>query len=158
MHTAEPVAGVVPGAGSAEDRVLDALIIVGRVVRQRFAEDSLDPGTLGLLKELAARDAMRVTELATCSGLDASTVSRHVATLHRVGLVDRAPDTADRRAQLVMLSEHGRQELTAGLARRRSMLSRSLADWNTTDTETFDHLLARFVGDLQHIAVELEHA
>ena len=138
--------------------MLDALIVVGRVVRQRFAEDSLDPGTFWLLKALAARDAVRVTELATITDLDASTVSRHVQALHRAGLIDRAADPADRRAQLVQLSEHGRQELMAGMSRRRSVLRRSLADWDPADTQTFEHLLARFVGDLQPIAAELEQA
>jgi len=125
------------------------LMAVGRLMRQRFHGDVLDPGTFWLLKGLAAHDAMRVTELATLVNLDASTVSRHVQQLHRSGLIERTQDPADGRAQRVALTEHGRDELRNGLARRRAILSRSFEDWQPADIEQLGQLLSRFVGNLE---------
>jgi len=136
--------------GVAVESVLYALMTIGRLMRQRISGDGIDPSTFWMLKGLASRDAMRVTELAALANLDASTVSRHVAQLHRSGLIDRTQDPDDGRAQLVTLSERGRQLLIDGMARRRELLARSIADWENTDIETFDRLLGRFVGTLEN--------
>ena len=144
-------------AGSPEESVLYTLVSIGRLMRQRLHGDDMDPATFWLLKGLAKHDALRVTELATLAGLDASTVSRHVQQLHRSGLIDRTPDPADGRAQQVRLSSHGRTLLDEGLARRRALLGKSFEGWNHDDIHTLDTLLARFLGNLEH-NTELEHA
>jgi DNA-binding MarR family transcriptional regulator len=144
-----------PAAG-AVDSVLHALLSIGRLMRQRVPGDTLDPGTYFLLKSISGRGSLRLTDLATCSNLDASTVSRHVTQLHRQGLLDRTPDPDDRRAQRVALSALGEERLQEALAQRRALLTRSLADWNDTDIEDLDRLLARFVGDIERLPTELE--
>jgi DNA-binding MarR family transcriptional regulator len=146
QHTASP-----------EESVLHALMTIGRLMRQRVQGDEMEPGTFWLLKGLAAHDALRVTELAALANLDASTVSRHVQQLHRVGLIDRTPDPDDGRAQRVALSSRGRSLLHDGLARRRALLGKSFDGWNRTEIETLDTLLARLVGDLEN-NTELEKA
>ena len=60
------------------DSVLLALMSIGRLMRQRVDGDTLDPGSTWLLKNLHSRGSMRISELAGCVNLDASTVSRHV--------------------------------------------------------------------------------
>ncbi len=74
---------------------------------------------------------MRITELAGLVNLDPSTVSRHVAQLERSGLIERTPDPDDGRAQLVTVTDEGQQKLEAAFARRRELLARSLAEWDT---------------------------
>ena len=156
--TSEPACAVeATPQESAVESVLYALMTIGRVLRQRIQGDGLDPGAFWLLKVLSTQDAMRVTELAALANLDASTVSRHVSQLHRSGLIDRTPDPDDGRAQRVALSASGRQILRDGLVRRRTLLSTSLEGWDQSDIETFDKLLARFVGDVENIT-ELEKA
>ena len=130
--------------------MLYALMSIGRLMRQRLHGDDMDPATFWLLKGLASHDALRVTELAALSNLDASTVSRHVQQLHRSGLIERTPDPDDGRAQRVALSDRGRSLLHQGLARRRALLSKSLDGWDPDDIEALDKLLARFVGNLEH--------
>ena len=63
-------------------------------------------------------------------------------------MIDRAPDPVDRRAQRVKLSSAGQQALTAALQTRRALLERSLDGWTPADLEQLDHLLTRFVGDI----------
>jgi DNA-binding MarR family transcriptional regulator len=154
---AAPPAAPGPTSRSPEETVLYALMSVGRLMRQRTADDALDPGTFWLLKNLADRDPLRVTELAALANLDASTVSRHVSQLHRSGLIQRTADPADGRAQRVAISPEGQALLHQGLARRRELLRRSFEGWEQSDVETLEQLLTRFVGNIEQHS-ELEHA
>jgi DNA-binding MarR family transcriptional regulator len=150
MQTNMGAALDVQGPLSPEESVLHALMSIGRLMRQRIAGDSMDPGTFFLLKGLGSQQAMRVTELAALANLDASTVSRHVQQLQRSGLIDRSPDPDDGRAQRVALTPHGRKVLHDGLGRRRALLGKSLQDWDQSDIETLDRLLARLVDSVEH--------
>lgn len=140
------------------DSVLHALLAVGRLMRQRVDGDDLDPSTFWLLKTVGADGPMRVTELAGCSNLDTSTVSRHVAQLDRSGLVERTPDPGDRRAHRIELSVKGRDALNNAYHRRRSLLSRGIGTWDAADVAQLDHLLGRFVDDVENLNADLEQA
>jgi DNA-binding MarR family transcriptional regulator len=135
MQTAQPAA----------DAMLTALMTVGRVMRQRREDDTVDPGTFWLLKTISHRGPLRITELASSTHLDTSTVSRHVAQLERNGLVERTPDPADGRAQLVGISPDGQEQLDEAFQRRRRVLENTLADWESDDVAEFERLLGKFV-------------
>jgi len=143
---------------SAVDSVLVALMSIGRLMRQRVDGDRLDPGTFWLLKTISTSGPLRVTELAGCTNLDTSTVSRHVAQLDRAGLVARTPDPDDRRAHRVELTRAGRELLQDAFTRRRALIRRAVGDWHDDEIAHLDRLLGRFVSDIDHLAAELEHA
>jgi DNA-binding MarR family transcriptional regulator len=65
-----------------------------------------------LLLEVERRGRTSVTELASLLELDKSTLSRTVDTACRAGLIDRSVDPANRRQQVICLTEKGRE--TAG--------------------------------------------
>jgi DNA-binding MarR family transcriptional regulator len=140
------------------DSVMVALMAVGRVMRQRVDGDQLDPGTIWLLKTVGAQGPMRVTELASISNLDTSTVSRHVAQLDRAGIVERTPDPDDRRAHRIGLTDLGQNVLQDAFRRRRLLLSRGIGTWDTADVAQLDHLLSRFVHDLENLNPDVEQA
>lgn len=142
---------------SAVDSVMHALFSIGRLMRQRVEGDGLEPGTFWLLKTLAGQGAMRVTDLAGCTNLDTSTVSRHVSQLQKSGLIERTPDPDDGRAQRVEPSAEGQRLLTEALDRRRILLRQSLEDWESADINELNRLLARFVGNIEHQNQNLEH-
>ena len=54
---------------------------------------------------------MRVSDLAACVELDASTVSRQIKQLEDKGIVERTADPADGRASLVRLTDDGRETM-----------------------------------------------
>ena len=118
--------------------VLHALMSVGRLFRQRSQGETLDPGTFWLLKTVSLHGSMRVTDLASSANLDISTVSRHVAQLHKTGLIERTPDPDDRRVQRVRLSAAGRSTLDRALAARTALLATSLEAWSQADLEELD--------------------
>lgn len=127
-------------------------------MRQRSQGETLDTGSFWLLKTLAASGPQRVTDLATCAGLDVSTVSRHVAQLHSTGLIERTPDPADGRAQRVKLSAAGVERLDGALSSRRSLLERCLESWDPRDLEELDRLLTRFAADVEALTQSMEKA
>ena len=107
---------------------MHALMSIGRLIRQRGQGETLDPGTFWLLKNIAANGSMRVTDIAQHANLDVSTVSRHVAQLHKTGLIERTPDPDDRRAQRVRMTDSGQQKLTADLRARTDAAGAQLGD------------------------------
>lgn len=91
----------------------------------------------------------RVSDLAARLHADVSTLSRQVSTLTAAGLVTRGTDPNDRRAQVLELTEAGKQMLLQLRAQRDGWLDRVLADWQPQERATFAALMARFVIDLQ---------
>lgn len=145
-----------PAAGNPPESVLASFMSIGRLMRQRFHGDRLDPGTYALLKGLQCHGAMRVTDLAGIAGLDTSTVSRHVQQLDRSGWIERSAHPDDGRAQQVALTDEGRQLLEESIARRHDLMNQILRHWDRADVEALDRLLARFVGDIDTRTAELE--
>lgn len=102
----------------------------------RTAQTSLS--VLGTLQLLAAYGELRVADIATKVGLTQSAVSRQVAELLRVGLVQRRMDDADGRAALIRISALGE----ARLARERELRARGLCEMVTDwDGHQVDHVL-----------------
>ena len=125
-------------------------------MRQRGQGETLDSGSFWLLKSLAASGPLRVTDLAVCANLDASTVSRHVAQLHSAGLIERTPDPLDGRAQRVKLSDAGIARIEAALRSRRALLEKALGSWDPRDFEELEQLLTRFAGDVEALTQTME--
>src|SRR3954451_12791953 len=138
--------------------LMHALLSVGRLMRQRTQGETLDSGSFWLLKTLAASGPQRVTDLATCAGLDVSTVSRHIAQLHSAGLIERGPDPADGRAHRVELSATGIERFNAALSTRPSLLENCLEAWDPRDLEELDKLLTRFAADVEALTQSMEKA
>jgi DNA-binding MarR family transcriptional regulator len=118
----------------------------------------LDSGTFWLLKTLATSGPLRVTDLAVCASLDASTVSRHIAQLHSAGLIERAPDPVDGRAQRVKLTDAGTARISAALRARRDLLESCLESWERRDLDQLDRLLTRFAADVETLTQTMERA
>ena len=127
-------------------------------MRRRVQGETLDTGSFWLLKALSASGPLRVTDLAACSNLDASTVSRHVAQLHSSGLIERTPDPIDGRAQRVKLSDAGAHRIEAALRARRVLLEKSLESWDPQDLDQLDRLLTRFAADVEALTQTMERA
>lgn len=143
--------GPVPEPATAEEAVLMTTIRVGRRMRQRLPGEELEFSLIALLKALAHRGALRLTDLAGVLDLDASTVSRHVRTLEDRGLVARTTDPDDGRATRIALTGEGRERLEAGASRRRALIAELLEDWTPEDRETLRRLLTRLADDvLEH--------
>ncbi|MFD5949084.1 MarR family winged helix-turn-helix transcriptional regulator [Streptomyces collinus] len=97
-----------------------------------------------LLGHLEESGGCRATDLAAHYALDKSTVSRQVAGLERAGLVERGPDPADQRVQVLHLTRSGRHILAQVTESRRAAFRERLAGWPAEDLSRFAEYLVRY--------------
>ncbi|MEC4017396.1 MarR family winged helix-turn-helix transcriptional regulator [Streptomyces sp. H27-D2] len=97
-----------------------------------------------LLAHLDDRQGCRATDLAAHFMLDKSTVSRQIAALERLGLVERRPAPDDHRVQLLHPTPAGTEVLTQAHASRREVFQERLSDWEAADLHRFAGYLLRY--------------
>ncbi len=133
------------GTGSQE--ILSGLIDIITALKRRAGERE-DAATVFLLRHLRTSLPRRVSDLAECSRLDVSTVSRHVQSLEKAGYVTRIEDPDDRRASLLKITKQGQSLYDAAMRARSAALDRGLADWTDKDRHTLAVLITRAAASL----------
>lgn len=134
----------------APDELAYQLIRVAKLIRTvrttaPRAHWAVDGNAYPLLFNLCG-EPIRISALAERTHLEVSTVSRHLSSLERDGIVQRIPDPDDRRAQWVTLTDEGRIALRALREQRQGWFTALLADWDAADVARLIDLLTRF-GD-----------
>lgn len=114
--------------------------------RSRMLQQQGTPA-LALVLHLNKTGPMRSSDLAGAMHLDQSTVSRHLSHLDSAGLITRTPDPGDRRAQLVEVTEAGRQQAHELVAARVLQFERVISVWSDQDRDDLARLLGRFSDD-----------
>jgi DNA-binding MarR family transcriptional regulator len=130
----------------ALEREVALLLRRSRAIQGRLAGElhaDLDGAAYGLLVLLDDAGPLRASDVVARLGLDKSTVSRQVASLVALGLVDRAADPDDGRAQVLSTSVEGHRRLSRLRDARRARWEADLADWETADVATLAQLLSR---------------
>jgi DNA-binding MarR family transcriptional regulator len=130
----------------ALEREVALLLRRSRAISGRLGGElhrGLDGAAYGLLVLLDDAGPLRASDVVTRLGLDKSTVSRQVSSLVDVGLVDRAADPADGRAQVLSISAEGHRRLAQLRDARRARWEADLSDWESRDVATLAELLGR---------------
>jgi DNA-binding MarR family transcriptional regulator len=134
------------GAFVRLEREIGLLLRRSRAISTRLAgqlHPDLDGAAYGLLALLEDAGPLRASDLVVRLGLDKSTVSRQVGTLVDLGLVDRAADPADGRAQVLTPSAEGSARLAEIRDVRRARWEDDLSGWPAEDVATLAELLSR---------------
>ncbi|ACQ78728.1 transcriptional regulator, MarR family [Beutenbergia cavernae DSM 12333] len=135
--------------------LVDALRRMIRIYRAGSAHRERPHGlATGQVMVLTAVDRWapaRMSELASRMHLDASVVSRQVAALEGLGLLEREPDPDDGRAWRVRLSAEGVASLADVRADQARILAEALPGW---DAERLRHITT----DLQDMARDVAAA
>ena len=108
----------------------------------------LDRALFPLLVGIERFGPVGVVALAAGLGRDHTTVSRQVAKLVGLGLVEKRPG-ADARVHEAVITKKGRQMTDALTAARESLAAPVLAKWSEKDFATLVSLLRRFVDDIK---------
>jgi DNA-binding MarR family transcriptional regulator len=108
----------------------------------------VDPSGAMVLSRLEELGPVRLSTLAQVLCLDISTVSRQVPVLERHGWVVRERDPEDQRAQLLDLTDAGREVLWDVRRSRVEVLRRLLPDWTESELDDFGVQLHRFNKDV----------
>ncbi len=128
------------------EREIGLLLRRSRALSTRLAaalHPDLDGAAYGLLALLADTGPLRASDLVARLGLDKSTVSRQVSSLVALGMVDREPDPADGRAQVLRPSPEGAARLSRIREARRARWAADMSGWPADDVATLAELLAR---------------
>jgi DNA-binding MarR family transcriptional regulator len=131
----------------ALEREIGLLLRRSRAISARLSGElhpELDGAAYGLLALLQDAGPLRASDLVARLGLDKSTVSRQLATLVGLGLVDREADPEDGRAQVLRPSAEGAARLARIRAARKARWEADMADWPVADVAALAALLARF--------------
>ncbi len=145
------------GAGRPQLPLLHAAILDLVVLMNRPQNDdillqeaglSLDRALFPLLVGIERFGPIGVVALAEGSGRDHTTVSRQVAKLAELGLVERRPSAADARVHEATVTKAGRRMTDALAAARQKLAAPVLANWSEKDLESLVRLLRRFVDDV----------
>mgnify|MGYP001415343714 CR=1 FL=1 len=109
---------------------------------------SLDRALFPLLIGVERVGPVGVVELAERTGRDYTTVSRQVAKLESLGLVERRGSAADKRVREAVVTPEGQALINRVDAAREKIASATLADWDETDLDMLAHLMRRFADAL----------
>ena len=135
------------------DRIGHQLIRLIRLIERRhptkLGTDGVDRAAYLLLGRLVLDGPRRSNALAEAVHSDPSTVSRQVAALVRVGLVERRPDPEDGRACLLAPTAEGLRIFEANRHRRNEEISALTAGWDEADRVALATLLQRFTTGLE---------
>jgi DNA-binding MarR family transcriptional regulator len=150
------------GPGGYYDVWLDML---GRQSPARFIALILDRAGVSLSAELCRylvtidlRGPIGVLDLAELIETNHPKVSRTLAQLEELGLVERAEATNDRRVKTTALTPEGRRVVEAINRGRRRVLDEAFTDWNDHDRAEFARLTARFADTIFRLTEEVKSA
>jgi DNA-binding MarR family transcriptional regulator len=120
--------------------------LVERAQAQYHAEhpDAVERATYHLLVHLVNDGPRRSGTLADAVHSDPSTISRQVAHLVRLGLVERMADPEDGRATLLTATDEGRRVFEENRRVRIERFAEMLSDWPVADRRKLAELLGRF--------------
>lgn len=107
----------------------------------RRVHPDLEPAAYGLLAVLLSNGTMRLTALAKHIGVGKPSVSRQIALLMELGLVQKEGDPIDGRAQLIGLTEVGTEKMRAIQAGRQQAFHERLANWDESELASLASLL-----------------
>jgi DNA-binding MarR family transcriptional regulator len=119
---------------------------IGRTLetRARMVHPELPATSYSLLRALHEAGPQRSSALADTFAIDKGAVSRQVALLERLGLVTRAADPVDGRAQLLTITVEAEERLAEVDRSRRGWYEEQLAGWDTGDIEGLARQLADY--------------
>jgi DNA-binding MarR family transcriptional regulator len=148
-----------PGAGRPAAREGDALDLVEtemavlaraleRLHRRSEIYRDLDRASYLIARTLETTGPVSINSLASVLGLDATTVTRQVATMETAQLLRRRVDPNDGRVSLISLAQTGLRKMRAVQLARKERIAKLLHDWPENDRHELGRLLARFNDEL----------
>jgi DNA-binding MarR family transcriptional regulator len=122
---------------------------LGRRLRKERSDESLTPSQMAALGTLERHGPLTPRELAAHEKIEPPSMTRILAGLEALGLVDRAPHPRDGRQVLMSLTPAARQMVDEDRRRRDAWLARQLHDLTPAERETLRsaaEILGRLAG------------
>jgi DNA-binding MarR family transcriptional regulator len=130
------------------EALIDIISVINRPQRDemivREAGISLDRALFPLLVVIERRGPIGVVDLAERIGRDYTTVSRQVAKLEGLGLVERQAAAADRRVSQATVTAKGKAMTDAVDRARERIVGATFATWDDRDVKELVRLMRMF--------------
>jgi DNA-binding MarR family transcriptional regulator len=130
------------------EALIDIISVINRPQRDemivREAGISLDRALFPLLVVIERRGPIGVVDLAERVGRDYTTVSRQVAKLEGLGLVERQAAAADRRVSQATVTAKGKAMTDAVDRARERIVGATFATWDDRDVKELVRLMRMF--------------
>jgi len=140
--------------GDSLDLIETEMAVLTRMLellqRRSTIHKDLDRASYLIARTLETTGPATINGLASTLGLDATTVTRQIATMQAARLVLRRTDPEDRRCSVISLSQRGRRSMRAVQLARKERINTLLGDWTEKDRRELGRLLAQFNRDLNH--------
>jgi DNA-binding MarR family transcriptional regulator len=117
-----------------------AIVRTSRRLRQEAASEAsgLTPTSTSALVSIDRCGPLTPSELARIERVKRPTITRTLAHLEKLGLVERTPDPADGRSFLVAVNGAGRERLRRLRGRKNAYLARRMRELPAADVETLE--------------------
>jgi MarR family transcriptional regulator, organic hydroperoxide resistance regulator len=127
---------------------------VGSIVAERFGEETLAPLGLSIahwrvMAALSANGGQRQIDLAELTSIDASTLSRLVTRLIRMGLATRTRSTSSNREVVVALSAKGNVLVARLIPLARDIEADAAAGLSAQELAVMKHCLRRMYANMK---------
>ena len=147
MHWTDKLHAILMGVSDLTNRIdIDARLLAASNVK-------LDRALLPLLSRLALHEQMSTVELANLVGRDHSTVSRQLAKLEDLALIERVPSSGDRRVRMICPSAKGKALLGAVAKVRRQWIEAHFRDWPREDIDQLISLAGKMMEGLDEVSL-----
>ena len=151
-NTESRVGRLTVNQGNGLDLIETELAVLTRTLegmhRRSELYRELDRASYLMARTLDTTGPVSINRLASILGLDATTVTRQVATMEATKLVVRRSDPSDGRISVISLSPKGRRTMRAVQLARKERIASLLDDWTEDDRRQLGRLLARFNDDV----------
>ena len=145
-------AHIGPRIRELHSALLDIVSVMNRPQRDeamvKAAGIALDRALFPLLVGIERFGPIGVVDLADRAGRDYTTVSRQVAKLEELGLVERRAGAVDRRVREALITPKGKEMTDAVDGARERMALAIFEDWSTQDFDELVRLMRKFANDM----------
>ena len=116
---------------------------------------SLERALFPLLIAIERKGPIGVVELSELVGRDYTTVSRQIAKLDSLGLINRHRAKTDNRVSEAEITAKGKEMTSAIDAARERIAAVLFANWTKRDLQDLARLMRRFADDLQSLHLSI---
>jgi DNA-binding MarR family transcriptional regulator len=124
----------------AAARLRLGVVRTARRLRQEAAAEAsgLTPTSTAALATIERHGPLTASELADIERVKRPTITRTLACLEREGLIERTPDPADGRSNLISVNGAGRERLRRLRSRKNAYLARRMRDLPANDVRILE--------------------
>ncbi len=130
---------------------LSLVVRRGKYIARRaicMVDPRLDPSSFPLLAFVSRCPGATLSDIADAQGVSKGTMSRQIARLEELRLLERSSDPLDSRSIRLHLTEAAQELVSQVRAEQTRVVQDVLADWDESDVAVLSGLLGRFAATL----------